>query len=668
MVWLMESRITGHDRDPKLNVAWQVAAHISQTLYLALKWTVKSWPIIQHTWERLLKAFKLKKSPTSREKQGKTSKQKWEEITTAYEKLLKNGSTTYFPPYREDWEHTNAIVKGVAASTDTISKVVDSTIRSVLSTGWRWVKSLGYFVPWPKAVRQLRVSKSWNGYENELSKYRKEKDFKEGWKAVFTNRIHAEDEEIEEEEIIEPILDEIENDEVEIVDDEIEIVDDEVEIVDETEEDIVEVPEDWEDGNTLIEITTNEEWIYVKGSIPHAYKKIEWSGNAQPIDPRNFTKKDEEEKVLKTESLEEDSKVLEDVEIKETIELDPLFEEAARLLFQSWIASTSALQRKLNLGYIRAGKIIDQLETAGIVWPTQGAQPRAILISSEEELSDKLATLLKTEKSVSETSISTPIEIISETVLPVVEGKYNDIESQKDDIERRRQEELNFYTRDEFERSDLKDAIFIGDSMRIQDYIPDNQCKVRVGEISEDGKEITLDIYYQDGKYKTSLDLRLTGHPWKTKIIREQLIWKDLDYDTINDKYDAELEALNITKKVSDKSGHMNFTSKEEAERKKNEELDNYTPTLEEYFAIHPRLTEYGKENARTSNAHEGAGKRQFKILFDYFRWKMTVKEAFKQIGGRSEDLDDQEYECYLKSDYGLAQEIFDKINAKYNV
>ena len=59
---------------------------------------------------------------------------------------------------------------------------------------------------------------------------------------------------------------------------------------------------------------------------------------------------------------------------------DSLFEEAARLVITSGQASTSSLQRRYSIGYNRAGKIMDQMEAAGIVGPSQGGKPRQVLI------------------------------------------------------------------------------------------------------------------------------------------------------------------------------------------------------------------------------------------------------------------------------------------------
>ncbi|HEY6901555.1 MAG TPA: FtsK/SpoIIIE domain-containing protein, partial [Puia sp.] len=67
-------------------------------------------------------------------------------------------------------------------------------------------------------------------------------------------------------------------------------------------------------------------------------------------------------------------------------ERDPLFEEAAKLIVASQLGSTSLIQRKMKLGYNRAGRLMDQLEAAGVVGPGQGSKPRDVLIKTEMEL------------------------------------------------------------------------------------------------------------------------------------------------------------------------------------------------------------------------------------------------------------------------------------------
>lgn len=74
---------------------------------------------------------------------------------------------------------------------------------------------------------------------------------------------------------------------------------------------------------------------------------------------------------------------------------DPLFEEAARIIVQHQQGSTSLLQRRLKLGYNRAGRLIDQLESAGIVGPFEGSKAREVLITDEYSLEQLLNTMAK---------------------------------------------------------------------------------------------------------------------------------------------------------------------------------------------------------------------------------------------------------------------------------
>ena len=67
-------------------------------------------------------------------------------------------------------------------------------------------------------------------------------------------------------------------------------------------------------------------------------------------------------------------------------DLDDAFEDAARLIIQQQHGSTSMVQRRLKLGYNRAGRIMDQLEQLGVVGPAQGSKPREVLIFDEQEL------------------------------------------------------------------------------------------------------------------------------------------------------------------------------------------------------------------------------------------------------------------------------------------
>ena len=72
---------------------------------------------------------------------------------------------------------------------------------------------------------------------------------------------------------------------------------------------------------------------------------------------------------------------------------DAMFDEAALVLVQHQSGSTSLIQRKLRLGYNRAGRIIDQLEAAGIVGPFEGSKARKVLVRDEMELEELLKKL-----------------------------------------------------------------------------------------------------------------------------------------------------------------------------------------------------------------------------------------------------------------------------------
>ena len=75
--------------------------------------------------------------------------------------------------------------------------------------------------------------------------------------------------------------------------------------------------------------------------------------------------------------------------------IDPLFEDAARLIVTSQRGSTSDLQRRLGMGYARAGRVMDQLEGAGIVGPQEGSKPRQVLVTTFEELDEILSHFVK---------------------------------------------------------------------------------------------------------------------------------------------------------------------------------------------------------------------------------------------------------------------------------
>ena len=73
--------------------------------------------------------------------------------------------------------------------------------------------------------------------------------------------------------------------------------------------------------------------------------------------------------------------------------LDPMFEEAARAVVMTQQGSTSMIQRRFSIGFNRAGRIMDQLQEAGVVGQGNGAKPRDVLISDENSLNQLLASL-----------------------------------------------------------------------------------------------------------------------------------------------------------------------------------------------------------------------------------------------------------------------------------
>ena len=75
--------------------------------------------------------------------------------------------------------------------------------------------------------------------------------------------------------------------------------------------------------------------------------------------------------------------------------IDPMFEDAARMVVSTQKGSTSDLQRRLGMGYARAGRVMDQLEAAGIVGPQEGSKPRQVLVADYAELDEILSSFVK---------------------------------------------------------------------------------------------------------------------------------------------------------------------------------------------------------------------------------------------------------------------------------
>lgn len=96
----------------------------------------------------------------------------------------------------------------------------------------------------------------------------------------------------------------------------------------------------------------------------------------------------EEPEDIFLETEEETSPLTDSIEKQEGTDnqIDERFEDAARFVVATQSGLRSDLQRNLALGYARAGRILDQLEAAGIVGPENGKEPREVLVKDSEEL------------------------------------------------------------------------------------------------------------------------------------------------------------------------------------------------------------------------------------------------------------------------------------------
>ena len=96
-------------------------------------------------------------------------------------------------------------------------------------------------------------------------------------------------------------------------------------------------------------------------------------------------------------SADYDDNIMHEIELKAAVEKqkktgleedgpsdDPVIKDAIRVVVENGQASTSLLQRKLKLGYARAARIIDEMESRGVVGPYEGSKPRKVLITMDQ--------------------------------------------------------------------------------------------------------------------------------------------------------------------------------------------------------------------------------------------------------------------------------------------
>jgi hypothetical protein len=118
------------------------------------------------------------------------------------------------------------------------------------------------------------------------------------------------------------------------------------------------------------------------------------------------------------------------------VDRDSMFEEAAQLIVVHQEGSTSLIQRKLKLGYNRAGRLIDQLERAGILGPFEGSKAREVLIRDEYSLEQLLAALPGNEKRRARPIVAPILPILAPPVLDSVPPFSDQLASRKKEVEK----------------------------------------------------------------------------------------------------------------------------------------------------------------------------------------------------------------------------------------
>lgn len=195
--------------------------------------------------------------------------------------------------------------------------------------------------------------------------------------------------------------------------------------------------------------------------------------------------------------------------------LDPMFVDAARLVVTNQYGSTSLIQRKLAIGYNRAGRLIDQLEMAGIVGPPKGANPRAVLIKDMLMLENKLSEL----KNVSRKTID---------IIPSESSPSKDIISHRifSEIELAAKG-LNDYI-GMIEKDARTQSIFASTEMDIKQALNIFLLKDIVSAYKELGHAFTLETL--EGQCLAVVEMMLAGMPVEYEVFHSMMTYNAPTY------------------------------------------------------------------------------------------------------------------------------------------
>ena len=170
--------------------------------------------------------------------------------------------------------------------------------------------------------------------------------------------------------------------------------------------------------------------IIIGAYIPNPSKDQTTAIDNGDIPQNNITKEKDEIPLINKNEVD----VLKIRDIINSLNFDPLFEDAVRAIMMSHQCSTSMIQRKFSIGYNRAGRIIDQIEKAGIVGCATGSAPRQVLVSDEQSLMkvlcgldvDSIKETIKSEYPTGEDDLSECSRLINLGINLEKEGKIDE--------------------------------------------------------------------------------------------------------------------------------------------------------------------------------------------------------------------------------------------------